>query len=267
MRIFVIVVLILGASVGATPRTTWTYTAMGDSFATGETFDPNYNVTPYVTRYQGYLSADNGVTVTLSNLGRHGMTSGQLLNNLMTNTTFQADLPQSDVITWNIGVNDFTGARNNYLSGHCGKGKGDNQDCLRTMVANFTVNWDQIVVQILSRRSAGNTIIRTMDLFNPWVATDQATNTTPDNRETGPARGNNFQVLEYYLDQMNDHMAQSAAANGFLLARLHDAFNGLSGTEDPVVKGLIAPDGEHPNDVGAELIAQVFRSLGYAPLR
>jgi lysophospholipase L1-like esterase len=241
---------------------------MGDSFATGETYDPNYTLVPYVSRYAGELATDNGVTVSLFNLGRHGLTSGQLLNNLMTNATFQTDLGISDVVTWDIGFNDIDGPHATYLSGRCGKGnKSDNQDCLRAAVATFTANWDGIVAQILSRRSAGTTIIRTMDLYDPWVAIDQTTNTTPDSRETGPAHGNDFQVFEYYLDEMNNHIAQSAAAHGILVARVHDAFNGVSGTEDPIAEGLIAPDGVHPNDAGHQLIADTFRSLGYGPLR
>ena len=251
------------ASLGAAPQAGWDYTALGDSFATG------YLATSgYVPRYQGFLEADNGISVTLFNLGQNGWHSGQLLTALQTKAAFQMDVQEAQVVTWNIGINDLTEARLSYKRGKCGTGRDrDNQDCLRTAVATFNTNWDGIVNQILLRRSQTNTIIRTMDLYNPWVAVDQSSNTTADSNETGPAHGNDFAVIEYYLDAMNAHIAQSAAVNSIPLAQVHAAFNGATGTEDPVAKGLIASDGLHPNDIGHEAIAQAYRALGYSPLR
>ena len=244
----------------ATQPTGWDYAAFGDSFATGY-----LAVSGYVPRYQTYLQADNGVSVTLANLGQNGWTSGQLLTALTTKATFQSALENADVVTWDIGTNDFKNARLSYQRGKCG-GK-DNQDCLRVAVTTFTSNWDAIVGQVLMRRPQTTTIIRTMDLFYPWVAQDMATNTTPDTKEPGAAHGDDFAVLNFYLNQINAHIAANTAAYGIPLAHVHDAFNGTSGTEDPVAKGLIASDGLHPDDAGHEVIAQAFRALGYVPLR
>jgi lysophospholipase L1-like esterase len=76
-----------------------------------------------------------------------------------------------------------------------------------------------------------------------------------------------FNTVEPFLDEVNQHIAASAQANGIPMAQVHLAFNGPSGTEDPIAKGLIAIDGVHPNDAGHEAIANALRQLGYAPLR
>ncbi len=219
-------------------------------------------------RYEADLQSDNGVTVTLYNLAQNGWHSGNLLNALQTKATFQTAVAEANVITWNIGTGDLNSARDIYKNGKCGaKGHKDNQDCLKNMVTTFEANWNGIVNQILARRSLTNTAIRTMDILYPWVAADQASNTTPDSEETGPARGNDFAVLNYYLSQMNAYIALTSFNSGIPVAAVHVAFNGSSGTEDPVAKGYIASDGLHPNDAGHAVIATAFRNLGYAPLR
>jgi lysophospholipase L1-like esterase len=69
------------------------------------------------------------------------------------------------------------------------------------------------------------------------------------------------------LREVNEHIAASAQRNNIPMARVHQAFNGVNGNEDPVLKGLISGDGLHPNDRGHEVIAEAFRGLGYAPLQ
>jgi len=245
---------------GPAAQSQWQYTAFGDSIATGYLAQEGY-----VPRYSAYVQADTGVPVLLVNLGQNGWSSGNLLNALQTNTTFQTAASGASVITWDIGLNDFRNARNAYKRGGC-SGK-DNQNCLRSMLSTFESNWDGVLSEILSRRSVANTIIRIVDIYDPWVATDLASNTTADSKETGPARGNDFQVLEYYLDAMNGHIALTAANASIPVASVHAAFNGSSGQEDPVAKGYITTDGIHPTDAGHEVLAQLLRGTGYAPLR
>jgi lysophospholipase L1-like esterase len=257
------IVLVLGVTTIAVSRvpaqSQWQYTALGDSLATGYLAQEGY-----VPRYDTYVQTDTGVSVLLVNLGQNGWTSGGLLNALRTNGTYQSGVSGATVLTWDIGTNDFKNARNAYKNGKC-SGK-DNQDCLRSAVSTFTSNWDAIVTEILDRRSTSNTIIRTIDLYYPWAAADLTSNTIPDSKETGP-KGNDFQVLDYYLNEINAHIALSAANSGIPLAAVHTAFNGSNGDEDPVAKGYIASDGLHPSDTGHQVIATLLRGLAYAPLR
>ena len=156
-------------------------------------------------------------------------------------------------------------ARNSYKNKKCGGT--DNQDCLRNMVNTFKTNWSAITGEISSRRSSANTIIRTMDIYNPWVKADKAKNTISDAKEPIQSRGNDFQVLKYYLDQMNSHIAATTSSNSIPSAQVYRLFNGANGDEDPIIKGYINRDGLHPSDTGFQLIADILRGLGYAPLR
>ena len=73
--------------------------------------------------------------------------------------------------------------------------------------------------------------------------------------------------MEPYLDQVNQHIASSAQANGIPMAQVHLAFNGLNGDQDPVARGLIRVDGVHPNDNGHKVIADALAALGYVRLK
>ncbi|MGI8656072.1 MAG: GDSL-type esterase/lipase family protein [Pyrinomonadaceae bacterium] len=140
------------------------YTALGDSLAYGIL---DFSRGGYVPRYASYVQTDTGSTVLLNNLGRNGWTSTQLLNALRTDMTFRNSLANSQIITFDIGGNDFLRIKDSYQSGTCGGA--DNQDCIRSTVATFKANWSAIIAEILALRSTSNTVIRTMDIYNPFV--------------------------------------------------------------------------------------------------
>ena len=236
------------------------YTALGDSIATGYLAGAGY-----VSVYRDAIEADLAVDVNLYNLAQNGSTSGRLLNSLRTDPVFHSALAQSTVVTWNVGLVDLRNARTSYKNRKCGKT--DNQDCLRMAVTTFISNWDNAVGEVLARRTTSDTIIRTIDVFNPWVAIDSRTNTFADSKEPPASRGTDLAVLKFYLDQMNEHIAASAAAHGIPLARVYLAFNGDTGTEDAAAKGYIGPDGIHPTEIGHAVIADLIGRVGYAPLR
>jgi hypothetical protein len=59
---------------------------------------------------------------------------------------------------------------------------------------------------------------------------------------------------------------QAAAAYRVPVADVYTAFNGKTHREDPVAKGYIKPDNEHPNARGAALIAKTLAAPGYKPV-
>lgn len=262
--IAVLSVVAVSAVVVASPaKETWDYTALGDSVATGYLAGQGY-----VPRYVGMIEADTAVEVALYNLAQNGRTSTQLLASFQDSrksvSVVRTAVAASDVVTWNIGLNDFRLARQSYKNRKCGGT--DNQSCLRSALATFKSNWDGILTEVLSARSLSNTIVRTMDIYYPWVAIDSAQNTTPDAKEPAGIRGNDLQVISYYLAQANNHIATTCA--GLLpVAQVSLAFNGLSGTQDPASQGYLASDGLHPSDAGHLVIATLLRQLEYAPLR
>lgn len=239
-----------------TAAETWNYTALGDSLAFG-LYAPIGK--GYVPTYSGYVASDNGVSVKLTNLGIPGWTSADLLGALRSDAIFRFSVASSSVVTWDIGGNDLLNARDQYKAGTCGGA--DNQDCLRSAVSSFKSNWSGIITAILSLRSPGHTIIRTMDIYNPFVNADKAADTWPGDQ------GNDFKVLKPYLDEINNYIAATSAASHIPYARVYQAFNGPGGDIDPATRGYLAFDGYHPNTRGHRVIADLFRGLGYAPLR
>jgi len=218
------------------------YTALGDSLAYGIL---DLSRGGYVPRYASYVQTDTGSTVLLNNLGRNGWTSTQLLNALRTDMAFRNSLANSQVITFDIGGNDFLRIRDSYQSGTCGGA--DNQDCIRSTVATFKANWSAIIAEILALRSTSNTVIRTMDIYNPFVK--------------------QFPTLKFYLEDANNYIAATSAANNIPCAKVYQAFNGVNGDEDAGDKGYISPldpSGVHPGELGHKVIADLFRNLGYA---
>ena len=234
----------------------WLYTALGDSLAAGTGATQRYG---YVQRYRDYIQTDTGVRVTLGNIGVPGAKSADLLNALKNHPGIRNSISYSQIVTWNIGGNDLSSARDQYKARTCGGT--DNQDCLRNAVALFKANWSGIIQEILSLRSTSNTIIRTMDLYNPYANRDKVADTWPNDA------GNDFVVLKPYLDDANQYIAASATSSNIPYAKVYLAFNGPSGDIDPSTFGYISADGYHPNDAGHQKIADLLRSLGYSPLK
>ncbi len=232
-----------------------TYTALGDSLAFGA-FAPLGQ--GYVPLYRNHLANDTGREVILINLGVPGWKSQDLRQALETRFIFQLLVWSSDVCTVNIGGNDLRAARTAYKSQSCGGV--DNQDCLRAAVTAFQQNWNAIFARILLLRGSRKTLIRTMDIYNPFVEEDKAS----DSWSEDPNQ-DDFTVLKFYLEQVNQYIAQTSPNFG-AFAEVYQAFNGPAGDEDPADKGLLAFDGFHADKSGHALMASLLRDLGYAPL-
>jgi lysophospholipase L1-like esterase len=231
------------------------YTALGDSIAFGLYAPLGQG---YVPLYADSIRSSLSLPVTLSPLAIPGWTSGDLLNAVRGNFVFRFSIYLSEVVTWNIGGNDLRAARSQYKGRTCGGS--DNQECLRTAVAQFKANWNGIMAEIFALRRFRPTIIRTMDIYNPYVNEDQASDTWPADG------GNDFQVLNAYLNQVNEHIAVTSTANHIRFAPVHLWFNGSAGTIDPANLGLLAFDGFHPGPAGHALIAILLAQQGYVPV-
>ncbi len=268
-----ITVIPAGAAQPEATTTTWKYTALGDSLAVGvgssSCILAIFNCNGYVPRYKNAVQTGASASISLTNLGQSGWTSANLLSALNSNTTFINNVKASQVITIDIGGNDLKNARQSYKAKTCGGT--DNQNCLRTAVTTFKNNWSAILARVIALRTVNKTltptVIRTMDLYNPYVAADKAANTWADNTETGPYAGNDFAVFKAYLKDVNNYIATTSTANNIPYAKVHDQFNGSDDSLDPVANHLIYSDGLHANDAGYQIIATQLNALGYAPLK
>src|SRR5215213_2784866 len=220
LRLILVVVLLVGVSQETTlaAPTSWDYVALGDSLATGFGAFKGY-----VPRYDAYIETDTGVAVTRTNLGQNKWTSSQLLSALRNDPTFRRATREAELVTWNIGGNDLRAARNSYKNGTCGGD--DNQDCLQASVAKLKTNWTAITAEVLELRSTSNTIVRTMDIYNPYVRTDKISDTW-QKKDGGM---NDFQVFKSYIDKVNHHVATTSNKAGVPYAKVYLAFNGTTG--------------------------------------
>jgi lysophospholipase L1-like esterase len=241
-------------SAQATP--TVYYTALGDSIGFG-LFASIGN--GYVPTYDRFVQTDSGANVNTINLCVPGWTSSDLRGAIRGNLLFRISVAASKIVTVNIGGNDLLGARSAYKDRSCGGA--DNQDCLRSGVAVFSANFNAILSEVRALRGSRNTIIRTMDIFNPFVNEDRAQDTWPNDQ------GNDFQVFKPYLDAINGQIAAAATARNIPFARVYMVFNGPNGDIDPSNLGLLAFDGLHPNTSGHRRIAELLRGLGYSPFQ
>jgi lysophospholipase L1-like esterase len=254
LTLLILLVTQFGAQ--ATAADTLVYTGLGDSLAFGALAPP---LKGYVYLYRNDITTDTGARVLLYDLGVPGWTSSDLLNALKTNLTLRLLVKISKVVTWNIGGNDLRAARDSYKNKTCGGY--DNQNCLRDASKTIENNWDAITAELLSLRSTNKTIIRTMDIYNPFVSQDQSSDTWPNDG------GTDFAIFKPYLDDVNAHIAAAAANFGIPYAGVYKAFNGTGGDEDPKVKGYLSLiDGFHPNAQGHKVMADLLRCLGYSPL-
>lgn len=218
----------------------WNYVALGDSLAAGT----GASYEGYVERYAAYLEADTGAQVNVTNLGRNGQTSSELLHALRNDPSWRQAVGEADVLTFNIGLNDLGRAAGTYENGTCGGA--DNQDCLREVVETVEGNWNAIIDELLSLRSTNDTIIRTAGLgYTPYLGSEGAA----DGGSSGEL--NDYQVFEPYLDEVNRRLATTASDNGIPYAEVR------------LDRGYINQDGVHPNDEGYEVIAGRLRELGY----
>ena len=223
----------------------WNYAALGDSLAAG-TGAPYKG---YVNRYAEYIEADTGARVNVTNLGKNGQTSSELLYALRNDPSSRQTVEEAEIVTINIGINDLGHAAQAYENVSCGGA--DNQDCLRTAAETLKGNWNAITAELLRLRSTSDTIIRAAGLgYTPNLDTEAVPNSRPSNSEL-----NDFQIFKTYLDEVNSHIAITASNNDVPYTEVH------------LDKGYISPDGVHPNDEGYEVIAERLRELGYSPLR
>lgn len=235
-------------------KDTWDYVALGDSITTGYGVEEGY-----ASVYKAKIEADTGVRIQLTNLGHNGWTSGDLLHALRNDTTMRRAIRRAEVLTFYIGMNDLRKARIRYKRKTCGGA--DNQSCLRAATRRLKVNWHAISWTISELRSNEDAVIRTMDLYNPYVGTDRSSDTWKNDGGL-----NDYRVYKRYLGSVNRYIAKRSTDYGVPYGKAYRVYNGLRGGLDPTAKGYLM-DRVHPNEKGHDVLARRLQKTGYAPLK
>ena len=205
-----------------------------------------FRLTP---RYAEYLERDLGVKVRIHDWARGELGSSRLLEALRTDPELRRDIGEAEVVIFDIMPTPLQNPANTYAFGSPSAcGGTDNQDCLRAGLEDYKADTDAIIAEIVSLRSPSEALIRTMETHE-FMARDW--------KEAGA-----LDVINSYKQAANAHVIQVASEHHIPVARVYAAFRGPNGDEDPVDKGY-AYDQLHPTEEGADLMAELFRELGY----
>lgn len=227
------------------------YVALGDSLAT--TF-PAASAA-YPTLYGEATAEALGQSVEVVNEAIVGITSEELLA-IVRSSRVQEELAEAEIVTVNIGTNDFRPAEDATLRGGC-VAKGD-LGCHEKALEGVKKNFEAIVQEILSLRSPSDTVIRIVDNFNRFVDNDYYARTSlPKNYS---------ETIRPIYQEWNEFTCDLARSNDIPCVSLYEAFNGPRGTKSPYQAGLLVSDGQHLSDKGHEAVAAELEEVGFAPL-
>ncbi len=212
--------------------------------------------------YGQFIAEDNDVEVRVEDSWIGGLSAGAILQGLKEQNTknFALDklrdkIAESEVIViygnpegsedpsnpgdWNCGQNDLTKC---YVA-----------QCSSDTFAKYIADLKEIYRIIFEIRQGKPTIIRAIDAYNPSLVSK----CEPDGV---------FDACVSCWEAYNEAIHQAAEAMGVPVAGVFDAWNGKDHIEDPIAKAYTQEDNVHPNELGATVIAQLLRELGYDPI-
>jgi lysophospholipase L1-like esterase len=211
-----------------------TVVGIGDSVTAGS----NCDCESFVGLYAADLASQRGVKTTSINSGRDGMTSSQLLESLTHPGELRDQVAKADIVLVTIGANDLTPLESQDFSG-CGT------TCFLPMVENVGHNVELIVA---AAREAHPDHPPTVLVTNYW-------NVFQDG-EVGAANGETYQHWSDLLTRAEDSkICEGAERGGATCVDLYAPFK-ADGSKDPTP--LLAPDGDHPDAAGHQVIASAL---------
>ncbi len=126
-------------------------------------------------------------------------------------------------------------------------------ECSPESFANYTEDLKVIWAKILELRKGKATILRATDIYNPLVRYWN--------------KAGVFAECDVCWSNMSAANRQAAEAYNIPFASRYDLLNGAAHSEDPVEKGYIRADGEHPTALMGEETARLLAKLGYEPVQ
>ncbi|MGE6258073.1 SGNH/GDSL hydrolase family protein [Heyndrickxia sporothermodurans] len=200
--------------------------ALGDSITFGYNLDEN-NDHPSKVAFPSIIGKDTDMRVR--NLGVPGWSTEQLLNALRNDDKFRQAVRHADIITLNIGSNDF-------LQGLLASI--ENPDVLPGILENMVENISSIISEIQSLSDAK---IVVYNIFNPF-----------------PTESGVHAYVDYILPPVNsDIYSVIQSSNGDVF--LADAYSAIG--DDQSI--YIIKDDNHPTDLGHKILAEIaIKALG-----
>ena len=209
--------------------------------------------------YAEYISEDLGIKINVNDKSMGGLSAGKVLNPLKGESDPNMDLmnmadyiAEAEIIVF-YGNPERSVDPDNPGDWNCGQSP-INQcyvtNCEMDTFDLYIDNVKEIFKIIKTIRKGTPTMIRAFDAYNPKLVGQCGADGVFDECRTCWKNYNN--AIHIAADEM-----------GVPVANVFDSLNGIDHTEDPNDKGYIRDDGIHPNEIGAELIANLLRDLGY----
>ena len=207
------------------------------------TYPPNRGA---IHAYTDMLEEDFGVHVNMRLAGMGLCCNPPAIARYLTSERAKSELERADVVIIESPVSGLAGWTA-ILAGFGGLdpadcGGDDNQQCLRDSLAEYKDGVAEIFSLLTAAADPSETLIRAVDGYGGAGDTSQA---TP------------------YWKEAREFFAETAAKYGIPTARVFAEFSGPDGTDNAQDRGLIGPDGMHPSEAGALLIAETIHDLGY----
>jgi lysophospholipase L1-like esterase len=209
--------------------------ALGDSITFGYNLEPN-QIKPSPRAFPNLIDKEE---FKVTNLGVPGWTSAELLNALKTNPVFINSLNTADVVTLNIGSNDFIQAAGlqQLLATHTPV-QDTQQLELQLLAAQQQLinNLPNIITEIKKHTNAP---IIFYNLYNPIGAS------------TDPVIGSLHLLGEQFIPKINNFIYKPIAIqSGALLVDAYSTFNGKEAK-------YILPGDVHPSFAGHKALAEL----------
>lgn len=216
--------------------------ALGDSVTSGT----NCNCSAFPQMYGDQLQARDGTPVAVNNLGVGGMDSSGLLQALDQDNPTETATSEANVVLLTIGANDFGDHHDDVTSGQCVG------DCVSDEYEQLTVNLGKILSRIHVLRDNLPTTILMTGYWNVFEDGDVAKRQYPP---SGRVASNQLTL------RTNGAINAAAAADDATYVDIYAPFEHSAN-----ITSLLAPDGDHPNTTGHQLIADVLLAATPNPL-
>jgi lysophospholipase L1-like esterase len=208
--------------------------------------------TSFVQLFGHNLGKHTGRPNHTDNYARNGLDTTGLLAQLQDPGVAEV-VAHADLVTVTIGANDFARAEGDYFAGTCGGS--DGLDCFRITLPDLRGNLTAILDRIRALAAGRPMGVRVTNYWNVFE----------DGEVAQEKHGDAFvRDSDQLTQEANAVICDVADRAGDDCIDVYTAFKRAAPGGDPT--SLLAPDGDHPNQAGHELIAATVAAAGYAPL-
>jgi hypothetical protein len=234
----------------STPPESWDLVVISDS-ALGDGTNAGTNMA-VPEAYARFIESDLGVEVNIVSFYYGGSTSQQVLDEMRGNESMSTALRSAEAILLWVPYGELKTVCP-WRPAAYKPGPGTSEEyaaCGAAMAESYGADADAIMSELVALRSPTDALVRTINLWVPFVPTFEA-------MELGPVVRANF-------DTLNDGLVAAATAHDIQIVDANEALMGLDGAGDPVTLGYVqAGDELHLTEQGVSEVARLLRELGY----